>query len=122
MKKQVIALDTNQMEWIERPSEETGKSYFRKTLIEDEDTGMLIKLAYYPEGYITPWHDHPCAHGMYVLEGTLYTSDGEFGPGTFVWHPEGVVQEHGATAPGGVKVLFITNKQFGIRFVPPEER
>jgi quercetin dioxygenase-like cupin family protein len=30
------------------------------------------------------WHTHPCTHGIYVLEGTLVTHDGEYGPGNFV--------------------------------------
>jgi hypothetical protein len=31
-----------------------------------------------------------------VLEGELVTHKGTFGPGSFVWFPEGEVMEHGA--------------------------
>ena len=54
---------------------------------------------------------------MYVLEGTLVTHRGDFGPGSFVWFPEGMVMEHGATAEADVVMLFITNKKFDIHFV-----
>ena len=53
---------------------------------------------------------------MYVLEGTLVTHDGSYGPGSFVWFPEGMVMEHGATAATDVTVLFITNKRFEIHY------
>ena len=55
--------------------------------------------------------------GMYVLEGNLVTHAGTFGPGTFVWFPEGEVMEHGASAEGDVVVVFITNKPFRIDYV-----
>ena len=32
---------------------------------------MEVRLVRYPAGAINPSHTHPCAHGMYVLEGTL---------------------------------------------------
>jgi hypothetical protein len=54
---------------------------------------------------------------MYVLEGTLVTHAGRHGPGTFVWCPEGLEMEHGATPESDVTVLFITNKPFEIRYV-----
>ena len=64
-----------------------------------------------------PVHIHPHAEESYhVLEGTLVTHDGEYGPGHFVWFPEGSVMEHGATAAEDVTVLFITNKPFEIHY------
>jgi quercetin dioxygenase-like cupin family protein len=53
---------------------------------------------------------------MFVLEGTLLTQEGEYSPGNFVWFPEGMVMEHGATAERDVIVLFITNKRFEIHY------
>jgi len=41
---------------------------------------------------------------------------GRFGPGCFVWFPEGTVMEHGASDEGDVTVLFITNKPFEIHY------
>jgi quercetin dioxygenase-like cupin family protein len=115
--KEMIALDTTAMPWEEHYHEFLGKSNQRKGLLQDPDTGMEISLAHYPAGFTTTWHTHHCAHGMYVLEGTLVTHAGSYGPGSFVWFPEGMLMEHGATAKGEVTALFITNKKFDIEFV-----
>ena len=46
----------------------------------------------------------------------LKTHAGSFGPGSFVWFPQGMRMEHGATQDNDVTLLFITNKPFGIRY------
>jgi hypothetical protein len=51
------------------------------------------------------------------LEGRLVTHRGEFGPGTFVWFPEGEAMQHGASADGDMLALFVTNKPFRIDYV-----
>ena len=112
----MTAIDTNAVEWEPRYNETLKKTLYRKNLITDPDTGMEVRLVKYPAGVINKLHTHPCAHGMYVLEGTLSTHDGEFGPGNFVWFPEGQLMEHGATADADVTVLFITNKPFEIHY------
>src|SRR5262249_23065978 len=116
-KQSLISIDTNSMPWEERFNDRIGRALFRKNLMEDPETGMEVRLVRYPAGVINPRHTHPCAHGMYVLEGTLVTHKGRFGPGTFVWFPEGEVMEHGAAADGDVTVVFITNKAFRIDYV-----
>jgi len=116
-KGQFIAIDTKKISWEERFNEKLGRVLFRKDLFNDPETGAEIRLVRYPSGVINPSHTHPCGHGMYVLEGTLVTHKGEFGPGTFVWFPEGEVMEHGASSEGDVTVLFITNKRFRIDYV-----
>jgi quercetin dioxygenase-like cupin family protein len=45
------------------------------------------------------------------------THRGEFGPGTFVWFPEGEAMHHGASADGDMLALFVTNKPFRIDYV-----
>ena len=75
---------------------------------------MSVTLLRYPAGLINPHHTHPCGHGMYVLEGKLVTHRGVFGPGTFVWFPEGDAMQHGASAEGDMTALFITNKPFSV--------
>jgi quercetin dioxygenase-like cupin family protein len=112
-----FAVDTTQMPWEERPNERIGRALYRKELFSDPETGMLVRLVRYPAGVINPSHTHPCGHGMYVLEGTLVTHKGTFGPGSFVWFPEGEVMEHGASAGGDVTVVFVTNKSFRIDYV-----
>jgi quercetin dioxygenase-like cupin family protein len=112
----VISIDTRALPWEERFNENVGRALYRKNLIEDPDTGMTVRLVKYPAGVMNPWHTHPCAHGMYVLEGTLVTHEGSYGPGAFVWFPEGIAMQHGATAEVDVTVLFITNKPFEIHY------
>lgn len=113
----ITAIDANSLPWEERFNEKLRAALYRKNLFTDPETGMEIRLVRYPAGLVNPGHTHPCAHGMYVLEGTLVTHEGQFGPGNFVWFPEGDVMEHGATADQDVVVLFITNKPFEIRYV-----
>ncbi len=115
--KGFLAIDTASLPWEERPNEKIGRSLFRKNLVEDPDTGMEVRIVRYPAGIINPLHTHNCAHGMYVLEGTLVTNAGNFGPGSFVWFPEGAEMEHGAAADADVTVLFITNKPFDIAYL-----
>jgi quercetin dioxygenase-like cupin family protein len=112
------AIDTRQQPWEERFNERIGKALYRKNLYTDPETGGEIRLVRYPAGIINPAHTHPCGHGMYVLEGQLVTHKGTFGPGHFVWFPEGEVMEHGASPAGDVVVLFITNKAFRIDYLP----
>jgi len=85
--------------------------------VTDPDTGMEVRIVKYPAGVMNKLCVHPCAHGMYVLEGTLVTHKGSFGPGHFVWFPEGEHMEHGATSETDVVVLFITNKPFEIHYL-----
>lgn len=111
------AIDTNHQPWEPRFNEKLGRELFRKMLYTDPQSGAEIRLVRYPAGVINPRHTHPCGHGMYVLEGTLVTHKGEYGPGHFVWFPEGEVMEHGASAAGDATVLFITNKSFRIDYL-----
>jgi quercetin dioxygenase-like cupin family protein len=113
---QMQAFDTAILPWEERFNEQIGRALYRKNLITDPDTGMEIRLVRYPAGVMNPRHTHPCAHGMYVIAGTLVTHAGRFGPGCFVWFPEGQEMEHGAAAEADATVLFITNKPFAIEY------
>lgn len=111
-----IVLDTNKMPWEERYNPRQGKSSYRKLLWTDPETGVYIHLRHYPAGFKTPWHRHPMGHGMFVLQGHLQTNSGVYGPGTFVWHPEGILAEHGGTADEDVYLLFFTNKKYDIEY------
>lgn len=113
---ELIAVDTSAVEWVGLYNEHLGKTIYRKELVEDPETHVTVRLVKYTAGVTNTWHTHPCAHGMYVLEGTLVTHAGSFGPGTFVWFPEGLPMEHGATAEEDVVVLFITNRKFEIHY------
>jgi len=111
--------DSRTIPWEERLVPQLGKALFAKFFMEDPDTGVTIRMVKYPAGFMNTWHHHPCAHGMFVLEGTLVTHQGSFAPGNFVWFPEGMTMQHGATQTEDVTVLFITNKKFEIHYVPP---
>jgi quercetin dioxygenase-like cupin family protein len=119
--RSMYAIDTAAVPWEERFNERIGRALFRKVLYTDPDNGAEIRLVRYPAGVVNPRHTHPCGHGMYVLEGDLVTHRGTFGPGTFVWFPEGEVMEHGASAAADVVVLFITNKAFRIDYLSAGE-
>lgn len=69
---------------------------FEKILVDDPDTRMSVAHICYPKGFYVPLHTHTCGHGYYILKGTLYTSEGNYGPGSFVWFKKGVKMEHGA--------------------------
>jgi quercetin dioxygenase-like cupin family protein len=108
--------DTNNMPWAILEIPQINAKIPFKDLQADKDTGMQVFMVKYPAGFINTWHTHPNAHGMYVIEGTLLTHQGEFGPGSWVWFPEGGWMQHGATAKSDVVILFITNKKFGIKY------
>ena len=106
--------DSTTMPWEERFVPQLGKALFAKAFLEDPDTGVTVRMVKYPAGFMNAWHTHPCAHGMFVLEGTLVTHKGNFAPGNFIWFPQGMRMEHGAMQTEDVTVLFITNKKFEI--------
>ena len=116
MRAGFLAIDTVRIPWEEHRNEHVLGPIFRKDLFNDPETGMNVRLVRYPAGVINPDHTHPCGHGMYVLDGTLVTHRGEFGPGSFVWFPEGEAMMHGASAKSDVTVVFITNKPFEIHY------
>lgn len=113
---QLTVVDSTTMPWGELYIEQLKVGVPLKAFISDPDTGMSVQMIRYDAGFTNPWHRHNCAHGIYVLDGVLATHAGEFGPGCFVWFPEGMLMQHGATADRDVTTLFITNKPFDIRY------
>ena len=112
----LTVVDTNTAERQLFPVEYINANLEHVPLMDDPDTGMQVMKVIYRAGFTNTWHTHPCAHGIYVLEGTLKTHRGTFGAGHFVWFPEGGIMEHGATEEGDCTFLFITNKPFGIHY------
>ncbi|WP_416908520.1 MAG: cupin domain-containing protein [Polymorphobacter sp.] len=106
----------SEIDWSEVMMDQIGRPFFIKPLLDEPDTGMSVVMLRYPAGLTNPHHSHGCGHGMYVLEGTLVTHNGEFGPGSFVWFPEGEAMQHGASPEGDMVALFITNKPFTIDY------
>jgi quercetin dioxygenase-like cupin family protein len=117
MSKEFKSMDVNSMPWEEEPNEKVGRPLFKKELVKDEETGVMVHVTKYPAGFMNPKHIHTCAHGMYILKGVLRTSKGDFSPGSFVWFPEGEIMWHGATETQDVEFIFITNKKFIINYL-----
>lgn len=115
------ALDSNSMPWGELYIDQLQVGIPVKAFVSDPDTGMSVQKIRYAAGFTNVWHRHNCAHGIYVLDGILKTHAGSYGPGSFLWFPEGMWMEHGATDDNDVTVLFITNKPFDIRYAFEDE-
>ncbi len=113
----IDVVNPSEIEWTEVLMEQIRRPLYVKLLLNEPETGMSVSLLRYPAGFINPHHTHPCGHGMYVLEGQLVTHRGEFGPGTFVWFPEGEPMQHGASSEADMIALFITNKPFSADYV-----
>ena len=93
---------------------------FERILVDDPDTGMTVARIRYPKGFTVPLHSHHCAHGYYILKGTLCTSEGNYGPGSFVWFKEGAPMIHGA-GEEDVEAIAFANKPFDLTFLDPAE-
>ena len=117
---ELTVVDTTTAEWGAFPIPPLGVELPAMPLIDDPDTGMQVFKIIYRAGFTNPWHTHPCAHGIYVLAGTLRTHRGTFGPGSFVWFPARGSMEHGATEDSDCTFLFITNKPFAIHYPDKE--
>lgn len=118
---EITAIDTRSVPWEMVDIPQVGGEMGQKRLFHDDETGMTSLLVKYPAGFNNIWHTHPCAHAMFVLDGVLKTHLGEYGPGSFVWFPEGGWMEHGATADQDVTVLFISNKELSIVYAAEED-
>ena len=113
----VVVVDTNGTGYTPVDLPGLGPGLEVLHLMADPDTGMQVMKIVYRAGFVNRWHTHPCAHGIYVLSGTLVTHQGSHPAGSFVWFPEGGKMEHGASPDGDVTMLFVTNKPFDIHHV-----
>lgn len=116
MSKDFISFTNEEITMPKKVSKNSGNTTYEQQVLDDEDTGMMIKRIRYPKNTITDWHTHNCAHGMYVISGELYTSEGTFGAGSFVWFKEGMKAFHGGKDQDA-DCLFITNKPFDIHYL-----
>ena len=111
-----FAVDTNEIPWIRVPIPELDHQLPLKPLFEDLRSGASASKLKYEAVFTNTWHSHSTGHGMYVLDGILRTNKGEYGPGEFVWFPEGERMFHGATEDNDVIFIFIINKHFDIHY------
>lgn len=113
-------VDTKAVEWDKSFNPKLGVDLGRLMLRKDPKNGAEIRMIRYPKGIVNPEHTHPCGHGIFVLEGKLRTHRGAYGPGTWVWFPEGETMEHGATDEGDMIGIFITDGAFDIFYKEDE--
>ncbi len=118
--EQYTVIDTKAVEWAKSFNPKLGVDLGRLMLRTDPSNGAEIRMIRYPKGIVNPEHTHPCGHGIFVLEGKLRTHRGTYGPGTWVWFPEGEPMEHGATDEGDMTGIFITDGAFDIFYKDDE--
>ena len=107
VKPQIYHID--EIPWVD-----LGDGHLDKALVKEPHTGMIVNVSRYPKGYTMGWHKHHCAHGMYVIEGSMQTNLGIVKKGEMVWFPADVEMDHGATTLEDCTFLFITNAPFDI--------
>ena len=66
---ELSVIDTNTAAWELFPVEYIKANLEHVPLVNDPETGMMVLKMVYRAGFTNPWHSHPCAHGVYVLEG-----------------------------------------------------
>ncbi len=87
----LTVVDTNAEKWLPFPVHYINYNLEHVPLHSDAETGMTILKLVYRAGFTNIWHSHFCGHGFYVLSGILDTHKGQYGPGSWVWFPEGGV-------------------------------
>jgi hypothetical protein len=92
---ELTVVDTNTATWELFPLAYIGANLERVPMMSDPETGMMVLKMVYRAGFTNPWHSHPCAHGVYVLEGLEdhleLDRDRNRGPR----HPAGHPAQHG---------------------------
>jgi anti-sigma factor ChrR (cupin superfamily) len=83
-----------------------------KTLVMDQETGVVTALMKFEPGAKLPDHEHMRLEQTYVLEGSLVCGEGECKAGDFVWRPPGSRHEAWAGPKGGLMLAIfqIPNK------------
>jgi quercetin dioxygenase-like cupin family protein len=106
------AISAHEVDWSRNQLNQHVVTYFMKPQFQHPKTGEVTMLIRYPAGQMNPSHVHPVGHGMYVLQGSLVTHRGTFGPHTFVWFPPNEVMHHGAGPEEDLLALFTVGRDF----------
>ena len=85
-----------------------------KTLLVDQETGVVTSLLRFAPGAKLPDHEHVLIEQTYVLDGSLVCGEGECKAGEFVWRPAGSRHEAWAGPNGGLMLAMfqLPNKFF----------
>ena len=118
--EQYTVIDTKAVEWDKSFNPKLGVDLELLILRKDPNNRAEIRMIRYPKAIANPEHTHPCGHGIFALEGNLRTHKGTYGPGAWVWFPEGETMEQGATDEADMIGILIIEKTFEI-FYKDEE-
>jgi quercetin dioxygenase-like cupin family protein len=67
------------------------------------EAGRVTSIVRFDPGAGFPEHGHPSGEEYYVLSGVFSDKDGDFGPGSFVFNPDGT--RHAPHSPTGCEIL-----------------
>ena len=71
MQNEAKIFHIDEMQWVD-----LGGGHLDKAMVTEPKTGMIVNVSHYPKGYMMGRHKHTCAHGMYVIEGSMQTDLG----------------------------------------------
>jgi quercetin dioxygenase-like cupin family protein len=114
------AISAHELQWSRNQLNQHVVTYFMKPLFQNPRTGEVTMLVRYPAGQLNPSHVHPVGHSMYVLQGSLVTHRGTFGPHTYVWFPPNEVMHHGAGPDEDLVALFTVGRNFRTDYLQRE--
>jgi quercetin dioxygenase-like cupin family protein len=114
------AISAHELQWSRNQQNRHAVTYFMKPLFQNPKTGEVTMLVRYPAGQLNPSHVHPVGHSMYVLQGSLVTHRGTFGPHTYVWFPPNEVMHHGAGPEEDLVALFTVGRNIRTDYVQRE--
>jgi hypothetical protein len=119
---ELTVVDTNTAAWELFPVAYIGANLEHVPLMSDPETGMMILKMVYRAGFTNPWHSHPCAHGVYVLDGTLSTHQGRYPAGARVVPWKEGSRSTARAQEEDCMSCSSPNKPFDIHFVGDEGR
>lgn len=89
-----VILDTAELEWKDGTSLLNLPPGVKiKILSQDNSTGRIDMLAFFPPGYVEPRHVHEGSHSTILLEGTWIVEGKVLNPWAYIYGPANV--EHG---------------------------
>ena len=96
-----LVFGSNNVEW-----QECGADGFRiKPLLEDSAAGLRTWLMQVNAGAFSPMHAHEEIEQIYVLQGSFYDQEHNYGPGDFIVRAPGAMHTAGSV-DGAVVLLF----------------
>jgi len=82
-----VVIDTNAMDWQESPS--AGVHRKRLDHTGPAERGRVTSIVRFAAGSLFPEHGHPAGEEVLVLDGVFSDEAGNWGPGAYLFNPEG---------------------------------